>query len=218
VSYQRKNEYQGHLQPTSFAQDIAMLRQLIPGKAWRLGQLDSHHHYFFCSDGSYRARADDCTLELLMYHIGADLADDLQSEALTPEGMCARLGLAALFPEFDFDTHLFDPLGFSLNGLWGAKYLSVHITPAMDQRDGGSYVSFETNLDLARAPQIIARLLGVFSPQSFDLIGFNQSLAAQPFAEFLCLGRGFFTTEQGYNIDFSHYQRPHTEVLIPELM
>ncbi|MGL5046920.1 MAG: adenosylmethionine decarboxylase [Shewanella sp.] len=219
VSYQRKNEYQAHLQTSSFAEDIGKLRQRIVGKAFRVGHLDSHHHYLFCSDSDYRAPKDDQTSELLMYHIRGEFADYLNSGSQSKDEICAALELKHLLPEFEIDAHLFEPSGFSMNGLWGKYYVTLHITPQSENVYASSYVSFETNLDLALYPQnVLGRLLTLFAPVSWDTICFNSDDLTQGFPAHLCLGRCSLTTEQGYDIGFSHYQQFHAEVLIPELM
>lgn len=219
VSYQRKNEYQAHLQTSSFTHDIKQLRQRIAGKACRVGHLDSHHHYFFCSDSHYQAAQDDCTSELLMYHIRGGLADYLNGGPHSCDELCSVLGFKHLFPEFEIDAHLFTPSGFSMNGLWGKYYVTLHITPQSDNACASSYVSFETNLDLARYSQsLLGRLLTLFSPVSWDIIRFNTDDSTLGFPAHVRLGHGSLTTEQGYHIGFSHYQQLQTEVLIPELM
>lgn len=219
VSYQRKNEYHSHLQNSTFADDIVQLRRLISGKAFRIGHLDSHHHYFFCSEGRYHAQSDDNTLELLMYHIRGEFADYLNGEVQTKSEICAWLELDRLFPEFTFDAHLFEPYGFSMNGLWEKYCITLHITPQAGQAYGCSYVSFETNLDLSLYPYaVLEHLLSVFSPVSWDVIGFNHPIETQVFPAHLCLGSCSLTTEQGYNIRFNHYQQCQIEVLIPEVM
>lgn len=219
VSYQRKNEYQAHLQTTSFSEDIGKLRQRIAGKAFRVGHLDSHHHYFFCSDSDYRAPKDDQTSELLMYHIRGEFADYLNGGSQSKDEICAALELNDLLPEFEIDAYLFDPSGFSMNGIWGKYYVTLHITPQSENACASSYVSFETNLDLAQYPQdLLGRLLTLFAPVSWDTIRFNTDDSTQGFPAHLCLGRCSLTTEQGYDIGFSHYQQLQAEVLIPELM
>lgn len=219
LSYQRKNEYHAHLQNSTFAEDIIQLRRLIAGKAFRMGHLDSHHHYFFCTEGQYKAQAEESTIELLMYHIRGELAEYLNGETQTLGDICRRLKLDTLFPQFTFDAHLFEPYGFSMNGLWGEYYITLHITPQAGQAYACSYVSFETNLDLSLYPHaVLGHLLHLFSPVSWDLIGFNHPLEAQGAPEHLCLGRCSLTTEQGYHIGFNHYQQRQAEVLSPELM
>lgn len=221
LCYQRKNEYQAQLQSTHFADDIAKLRTLIPGKAFRVGHLDSHHHYLFCTDnlfctdGQPMSSTYDTCLELMMYHIRGELADYLKLPTQTEQGIYQRLGLQRLFPDFQFDMHCFQPAGFSLNGIRGADYVTLHITPSIGPGDN-SYVSFETNLDLAVYPYpLVAQMIKLFMPSSWDLIRFNQSLMTAGFPEHVCLAHGSIVTEQGCQIDFNHYQQLQTEELLP---
>lgn len=220
--YQRKNEYQAELQSSTFAEDIARLRQLISGKAMRLGHLDSHHHYLFYSDRAYQAAKEDNTCELLMYHIGGELAQYVGSDGQDLNELKTKLKLATLFTQFELDCHLFEPHGFSMNGLWQQYYISVHITPQTVLYDASvnssAYVSFETNLDLQQYPNLLADILQLFAPVSWDLIGFNCKVATNAFPAHLCVGTASLTSEQGYTILFSHYQQLQTEVFVPELM
>lgn len=220
LCYQRKNEYQAQLQSTTFAEDISQLRTLIPGKAFRVGHLDSHHHYLFCTDNlscidNQAMLSTETCLELMMYHIRGELADYLKLPTQTEQGIYQRLGLQQLFPDFQFDMHCFQPTGFSLNGIRGADYITLHITPSTGQGDS-SYVSFETNLDLTVYPYLlVAQMIKLFMPSSWDLIRFNQPLITAGFPEHLCLAHGSIVTEQGCQIDFNHYQQPQTEALQP---
>lgn len=229
LCYQRKNEYQALRQSTSFADDIAKLRTLIPGRACRVGHLDSHHHYLFCTDNQFCSdglfstdkqtvsSAETC-LELMMYHIRGELADYLKQPTQTELGIYQRLGFQQLLPDFQFDMHCFQPAGFSLNAIRGTDYVTLHITPSLGQGEH-SYVSFETNLDLATYPQpVVARLVDLFSPISWDLISFNQPILIEGFPEHLCLGQAVVTTASGGEISFSHYQQLETQVLQPEFM
>lgn len=229
LCYQRKNEYQAQRQSTSFVDDIAKLRTLIPGKAFRVGHLDSHHHYLFCTDNQFCSDglfstdkqtvfSTDTCLELMMYHIRGELADYLKLPTQTELGIYQRLGFQQLFPDFQFDMHCFQPAGFSLNAIRGTDYVTLHITPSLGQGEH-SYVSFETNLDLVTYPHpVMARLVDLFSPISWDLISFNQPILSAGFPEHLCLAQAVVITAPVGEITFSHYQQLKTQVLQPEFM
>ncbi|ABI38636.1 S-adenosylmethionine decarboxylase [Shewanella sp. MR-4] len=217
LCYQRKNEYQAQLQSTSFADDIAKLRLLIPGEAFRMGHLDSHHHYVFCAENQ-SVSSSETSLELMMYHIRGELAEYLKLPTQTEHGIYLQLGLQQLFGDFQLDMHCFQPAGFSLNAIRGADYFTLHITPSMGQGDN-SYVSFETNLDLAVYPHpVVARLLDLFSPISWDLINFNQPINTAGFPAHICLGQGLVTTGSGSQISFRHYQQLEPQILQPEFI
>lgn len=217
LCYQRKNEYQAQLQSTTFADDIALLRRLIAGQAFRVGHLDAHHHYVFCAVSDTNSQLET-RLELMMYHIQGELAEYLNDPAQTEQGIAHRLKLTQLFPEFQLDMHCFKPTGFSLNAIQGRYYFTLHITPSAGQGDN-SYVSFETNLNLATYPYpVVAQLIRLFAPTSWDLISVNQLISTAGLPEHLCVGHCAITTEQGNHIDFNHYQQRQTEELFPEFM
>lgn len=211
--YQRKNEYLSHLQSSSFDEDLFRLREKITGNAYRIGHLDSHHHYVFCTDKPCYGVLEDTTSELLMYHIRGEAADYLRSTGQSAQGVRQLLRLEDGFPGFEFDDFLFEPFGYSVNGIKGDRYITIHITP----QETSSYVSFETNLDLTLYPQpVFANLLQILNPGSWDVIGFNAGRDTKGYPPHLCLGSCSLSSEQGYNIEFSHYQQMCHEVLIPE--
>lgn len=217
LCYQRKNEYQAQLQSTTFAEDIAQLRTLISGQAFRVGHLDAHHHYVFCA-AAVPITQVGTRLELMMYHIRGELAEYLNDPVQTEQGIVHRLKLTQLFPEFQLDMHCFKPTGFSLNAIQGRHYFTLHITPSAGQGDH-SYVSFETNLNLAAYPYpVVAQLISLFAPSSWDLVSVNQLISTAGLSEHLCVGHCSITTEQGNYIDFNHYQQRQTEELLPEFM
>ncbi|KAJ2809485.1 spermidine resistance protein [Coemansia guatemalensis] len=79
-------------------------------------------------------------------------------------------GISAIYPDSISDSYLFTPCGFSLNGLQGDGYYTIHVTP----EPHCSYASFETNVSDDRAtdlsdPKAIKRLVEqvtrVFGPR-----------------------------------------------------
>eukprot|EP01108_Squamamoeba_japonica_P005458 TRINITY_DN430_c0_g1_i1.p3 TRINITY_DN430_c0_g1~~TRINITY_DN430_c0_g1_i1.p3 ORF type:complete len:214 (-),score=147.83 TRINITY_DN430_c0_g1_i1:93-734(-) len=84
----------------------------------------------------------------------------------------ALLALDAMFPGIVLDDHVFEPCGYSVNGLLGAMYLTIHVTP----EPAHSFISFEINcpnhsptavLDWASATLRPARLaLALFADAS----------------------------------------------------
>ncbi|MCL1143038.1 S-adenosylmethionine decarboxylase proenzyme [Shewanella gaetbuli] len=215
VTYQRKNEYLAHLQNSTFEQDIQVLRQKVPGSACRIGHLDTHHHYIFTSHSSVALPYQDNRYELLMYHISGPIAQYLTTADQSIEKIAQLLQLDKLFNGFQLDAHLFNPCGYSVNGIKGDEYFTIHITP----QEKSSYVSIETNVDLHLQPiNITAKLLALLQPQSWDIKAFNSDIQTGEIPENICLGHCFYSLKQGYNIQFSHYQQICSEVLTPEFM
>ncbi|WP_028115691.1 adenosylmethionine decarboxylase [Ferrimonas senticii] len=202
VSFQRKNEYQSHLQKSCFEEDMARLNALLPGKAFRLGHLDAHHNYLWHMDAPYQPLADDITTELLMYHISGDAARYLRSDSQTVEGIAELLQLHQLFPGFEFDQFLFEPYGYSMNGIKGDQYITMHITP----QEETSYVSFETDIDIAReCPQLLEHMVQILQPSSYDLITFNTEPQFEPAEPMCCVANQRQPLDCGYVLGFRHW-------------
>lgn len=211
ASFQRKNEYQSHLQKTSFQHDIDRIQQRLKGTAYRLGNLDSHHNYIFHLDRPYQPSAEDKTSELLMYHIKGEGADYLRSDNQTIEGVRKLLRLDDILPGFELSDWLFEPFGYSLNAIKGDRYATFHITPQEDS----SYVSFETNLNMEDS-QILETLLDALKPGSWDLIGFNAPAPLRENGEFSCMTECHLPLNCGYDMTFNHYQHKSQRVVKAE--
>ncbi|QIR14349.1 adenosylmethionine decarboxylase [Shewanella aestuarii] len=220
LCYQRKNEFAAHLQSSSFIDDISILRQRVKGTACRIGHLDSHHHYLFTTDlhtgleANLSAIGDTCC-ELLMYHISGPVADYLRADNQTLVDIKKYLQLDELFTDFITDAHLFSPFGFSINGIKGKQYFTIHITP----QEQSSYVSVETNIELSTYTiDIISYLVSILQPRSWDIIGFNVQPNVPAAPQNLCLGYCSYPIDKDYNVHFSHYQQLCPEALNPELL
>ncbi|KAJ1735694.1 spermidine resistance protein [Coemansia biformis] len=79
-------------------------------------------------------------------------------------------GISAIYPASSSDSHLFAPCGFSLNGLQGEGYYTIHVTPEQHC----SYASFETNIsdddafdlrDPVAIKALVEKVAAVFGPQ-----------------------------------------------------
>ena len=70
------------------------------------------------------------------------------------------------------DGCLFNPIGFSLNGLMKDSYYTIHVTP----QASCSYVSFETNITLTDYGDMIKRVLDVFKPNNFIVTLFSSKV------------------------------------------
>ncbi|KAL2916542.1 spermidine resistance protein [Polyrhizophydium stewartii] len=105
---------------------------------------------------------DDVTLEILMTNLDpqamktfwrteAELADGklpdnkhaLKHRFQGPENrVFTETGISKIYPDSTVDDYVFDPCGYSLNGLLGPYYYTIHVTP----EDICSYASFETTI------------------------------------------------------------------------
>ncbi|KAJ2901077.1 spermidine resistance protein [Coemansia aciculifera] len=87
-------------------------------------------------------------------------------------------GIADIYPDSASDSYLFTPCGFSLNGLQGDGYYTIHVTP----EPHCSYASFETTvscdsaLDLnssAGVKKLVEQVTAVFGPRSVTVTVFK---------------------------------------------
>jgi S-adenosylmethionine decarboxylase len=89
-----------------------------------------------------------------------------------------QTGIDQLYPEAHIDSYLFEPCGYSSNGLWQDRYFTFHVTPEPEC----SYASFESNIpvekshaDLETSPieALITRVLDIFDPAYFTVTYFT---------------------------------------------
>lgn len=205
--YERKNEYYPRLQKTDFFSDSSRLRNLTGGQAWQFGHRDEHHLMLFSSHQNYQPAKDDYTLEILMYDLQGPAREVFTSRTADLALIRSRTQVHQLFSGFETDDHLFKPFGYSLNALRGSDYYTIHVTP----EDMGTYVSFETNLDLStHLGPALHRVLEVFRPRRFDVVLFSPHRLESPLAakDYRVKSRVESSGQAGYQIEFSHYYLP----------
>lgn len=168
VSYQRKNEYFAQAQPSCFGDDTKVLTKLIDGKAYRFGELDSHHTFMFNQTNSFKADANDKTYELLAYQISKTASEQLTQTHLSNKDIRKFLCVDELLPEFTIDDYVFQPYGYSMNAIKGKDYFTIHVTP----QENSSYISFESTLNLV---ELAPKIVNILEPASFDLLSFNEA-------------------------------------------
>ncbi len=212
IIFQRKNEYQSHLQKTSFEQDIIKLEQRLSGVAFQLGNLDSHHNYIYHLDKPYTPAQTDKTFELLMYHIDGEAADYLRTERQCAIKIKHLLNLEELLPDFEINDYVFEPFGYSMNAIKDDKYATMHITP----QENSSYVSFETNLDInAHEMNIFAHLVQQLNPCSFDIICFNADIDIE--SKHSLMNQVEQPLSCGYTMGFKEYMRQQKKNLATQI-
>lgn len=107
----------------------------------------------------------DQTIEILMTDLDpkvmAVFTKDVCSTALEAT---QKSGIHKLIPGMVIDDYLFDPCGYSMNGVSKSGcYMTIHITPEPDF----SYVSFESNVASSSYGDLIARVIDTFQPGKF---------------------------------------------------
>ncbi len=204
VVYERKNEYFPHLQTTNFFSDIKVLKNSVKGSSYRFGQPDEHHLMLFEMDKAYTPSSEDVTFELLMYNLQGEAKEVLNSPGHTIEQVRELLRFDEIFPGFAVDDYLFQPCGYSLNALKGRFYYTVHVTP----EEVGSYVSFETNVDINETVEHqLSHILEIFKPESFDVIWFrpDDGLPDLSVAHYVSRNRYQQRLTSGYTVTYSSH-------------
>jgi len=207
VFYSRRNYFNqaAQLAPhSSFEDEVKFLDGIFEGSAYVLGKRNGDHWYLYLTDKdeyidnsspavkgkrlptvkvskSSRTMEPDYTLELLM----TDLDEEVMQKFYKKPGVTAKsaaksTGLAELFPEAMIDDYLFDPCGYSLNGLLGEGYFTIHITP----QPNCSYASFETNIQ-CDYPTLIQRVVSVFRPRITTCTLFGGHITKESFTKLL---------------------------------
>ncbi len=165
--YERKNLVYPQHQPSDFREDAAYLDNFFPGQVKRLGPADSDHVHVFSATNIPVPQIQDVTLQLLMHDIDSELITQFQKGQIgTAEAFDRKIGIDRLFPQMKRDSYLFDPAGYSTNGIQNDRYFTIHVTP----EPGTSYVSFETNLMEANYTDLIQRVTLLFNPAKFTLV------------------------------------------------
>ncbi|MGS0680109.1 adenosylmethionine decarboxylase [Shewanella sp. 125m-7] len=212
LSYQRKSEFLSYLQATRFEDDVEKLQNKLAGTAYRIGHLDNHHHYLFQST---QAQVQKASASLLMYHIKGEVAQYLRSDRQSSAEVRNLLGLDRLLPEFEFDDYLFQPCGYSINGLFEDKFLTIHITP----QERSSYVSIETNLSFTPFTfNIFSDLLNILNPSSWDIIGMNMQVDNLDFPSHRRLASCELQLNQHNDFTYNHYIQANSERLLAEVL
>nr|WP_206484981.1 adenosylmethionine decarboxylase [Thalassotalea sp. G2M2-11] len=216
VIYQRKNEYFSQAQPSCFGDDIKMLSNIFSGRAYRFGELDSHHNYIFHQDNEYQADINDKTYELLAYQISKHASEHLTQANLTKEQIRTFLCIDELLPNFIIDDYVFDPYGYSLNAIKDDQYLTIHVTP----QDSSSYISFESNLNLL---ELAPKILQILKPVSFDLLAFNEAAFEDQINtvipdQYVSSSLVCNTLSNGYLVHFANFIQPQTSFTKPVML
>lgn len=175
VFYSRKNFLRPDLQSDphrSFAVETEVLDSFFDeGAAYCMGRMNSDHWFLYTlapaiasSRPRVRSHADQ-TLEVLMHGLDAErMRIFTKAVSQTARQATESAGIDKLLPGMVIDDFLFDPCGYSMNGLMrGGFYVTIHVTPEPEF----SYVSFETNFPTACHADLISRVVRTFQPTSF---------------------------------------------------
>jgi len=190
VFYSRRNFFAQPKQKglhSSWDLEVAKLNETLEGSAYILGKTNGEHWFLYLTDqghlsdnsGTQRgplpilqvpkvtSSEPDFTLEILMTKLDRKIMEQFYKKEQTPKMVTKSSGIGDLFPDAVTDECLFDPCGYSMNGLLGDGYFTIHVTP----QPSCSYVSFETNIQVPNNDYsaLVEKVLKVFKPGKFSL-------------------------------------------------
>ncbi|CAK9180885.1 unnamed protein product [Ilex paraguariensis] len=173
---------------TSFREEVIFLEENLPShvcyrKASVMPSSSSHHlwHVFSASDESHMAvqhSPDDMlfTIEVCMTELDRVLArkffrrlDDGKNGDTAGKEMTEITGINNINSNATICDFAFDPCGYSMNGIDGDRYSTIHVTP----EDGFSYASFEcvgyVYDDHDDIVEVLKKVVKVFRPATMSV-------------------------------------------------
>ena len=148
------------------------LHKHFDGELKTLGSKDDGFHWSLFTNN--RSQLLDETpvhslhsLEIMMHQLDPEVMKQFHHSEETPAQVIKRTGITDILLNAEHvDGHVFQPWGFSMNALKDDVYITIHVTP----EDGGSYVSYETNMIfrcLETLKKTIQRVIDLFKPSKF---------------------------------------------------
>jgi S-adenosylmethionine decarboxylase len=111
------------------------------------------------------------TIEIMMSQLDVDAMSSFyrNEKFVDSKTTTIKVGLADIFPHMQTDEFMFEPCGYSVNAISDANgsYFTVHVTP----EPHCSYASFETNHPSFLENGLIEKVLRIFRPGRFSIVG-----------------------------------------------
>ncbi|KAI8078873.1 adenosylmethionine decarboxylase [Halteromyces radiatus] len=166
----------------------------------------------------------DQTIEILMTQLNPKNMERFYQQQGMPVGIQGgklvdeMTGIDQLYPSADVDSYLFEPCGYSSNGLWQDRYFTIHVTPEPQC----SYASFETNIPVMEShpsckddpiDQLVKQVIHIFDPASFTVTFFTSHNMNQHkrMIHSMSQKQGYKRTDRilyefdGYDLVYGHY-------------
>jgi len=175
--FTRRNYKYPEKQPTPHSsweeEKLTLKKHFKNGIDHVIGDINDDHFYVYMEDN----RSPDeeveeySTVEVAMHDLCRESMQFFyknENFVSEPSTLCES-GITNLLPEeAQIDSLMFNPFGFSLNGLFQSSYYTMHITPQKEC----SYVSYETNRDLKEFDHLMLtkKVVDTFSPLKYTII------------------------------------------------
>jgi len=255
--FSRKNYVFPHKQlapHTSWEDEVKYLDQYFPhGNGFIVGPMSKDHWYLYVADYRHQHEQEeyvrnnnhtceythmvanndkgDQTFEVLMHELSPETMKQFFKDEnfVSSEQTTISSGIADLLPGSVIDAFQFEPCGYSMNGLLGDSYWTIHITP----EDSCSFASFETNYlpskGAAYYDELLHKVLKVFQPGRFSVtlladdhvpaVTDHKNSGKNPhqktlsafselhLSKFSQLTKSFYEFEGGYNMTFCSFEK-----------
>lgn len=162
-----------------FADESTFLDGMFPdGRQMTLGPCHEDEWHLYLLNRRLPAEMADRTLEIIMRDLDPTaMAVFFQTDTpRTGADVTKESGIGALFPGAHTDDFLFSPCGYSVNGVLGDGYFTIHVTPQAEF----SYVSFETDIPLDSYTALLQNVLTIFRPGQFIATLFSNRVGGFP--------------------------------------
>ncbi|KAH0789909.1 S-adenosylmethionine decarboxylase proenzyme [Histomonas meleagridis] len=218
VLYWRKNFTNPQLQLSihrSFSTEVEFLEAHfgVHGNTAQVGSLENDHWYFFYAELLDKKLFKPVfpTFEIKMHEVHTEVTKQFfWNNSKNPEIIEK---IHSIIPGSLIDEFFFDPCGYSMNGLIGVDYQTIHITP----EDFCSYVSFETTNEIYRETRIKEfRVLELFRPDSWTAVEISQKHSPDGLPDIPSYGvkeSSFITLGDSLTISFYSYETTESHPL-----
>jgi len=204
VFYEQRNFSPGHF--SEFEKDAAAISLWFPGKSHSLGSAN-HQVNLFHSFPVVQNVQHLPALRMLLHDLPSEIRKIFcRNPNVSKSEMHTLSGITALCDtRMTTDDHLFSPCGYSLNGIKGKQYVTLHVTP----QPVNSYVSFETDMAKNGWHRVIRKVVEIFRPAEFSLMLTSEKkdfcfseTAEQIPKEYSLADRTLYTSDCGYRLFF----------------
>jgi S-adenosylmethionine decarboxylase len=230
--FSRKNFLKPESQPAphrSYQQETDYLAKYFSesGAAYTFGRSNQEHWNLYTLSSASGIPVPDQTIEVIMSDLSeSTMAYFKYSYSSDPNVVSNASGIDSLFPGSIMDHYVFDPCGYSANGLIsGDKYFTIHITP----EKAFSFVSFETNYPYEDYQPLIRKVVDVFKPNKFvvTLISNEMSISKKAHSDllrargrevikgFACNDLQYTLLKDNYELTYASFEKPQVTARAP---
>jgi len=212
VVFQREKEARANEQKTTFSQDVSILQDFVSGADVRFGRCSESHTLAFSLNKEHVASDANKSVELQLCELSGKFADYFLSPQLDSVDIRELLRIDQFYADYQIDDNVFDPVGYSLNGVREDKYITVHITPQKE----ASYISFKTNrVDGSVATDFQNHLIQLFNPGRVRASSINTEGSILNSEDFDCVEEEYRNMPNGYRVNLKNYKRSSVKELEP---